>query len=292
VNDGYFVQQAATARPINFGPACGETGSPPFPDCTPRLQGDDRLVRTDLPVPVVHAISETDIELLFGIVGRQPDTPTFRYYEVAGAGHLTVHEGVEILPAGVLGPDPLFLEDLCLNPLNTTADGPVFMSYVFNALWEGLEQQVRRGRGLPSGVQMEVDSGGVVMRDGFGNGLGGVRLPALEVPIASYTPGNIADPSLPPFLQSLGNLACFLGSSVAPFDAATLDELYPTHGRYVSQTAGSANDLQRQGLLLPKDASKIKLAAAMSHVSCGLGFELVFVLPVVIGLRRGFARRR
>ncbi|UCE87723.1 MAG: hypothetical protein JSU66_08465, partial [Deltaproteobacteria bacterium] len=119
VNDGYFVQQAATARPINFGPACGAVGSPPYPDCTPRLQGGDRLVRTDLPVPVYHGNTETDISNLFGIVGRQDDTPTFRYYEVAGGGHLTVHVGIEVLPAGALGPDPLFLEDLCQFPLNT-----------------------------------------------------------------------------------------------------------------------------------------------------------------------------
>jgi hypothetical protein len=52
VNDGYFVQQAASARAINGGPACGSPGSFPFPFCRPVLQGSDRLVRTDLPVPV------------------------------------------------------------------------------------------------------------------------------------------------------------------------------------------------------------------------------------------------
>lgn len=285
VNDGYFVQQAASARPINFGPACGADGSPPYPNCTPRLEGDDRLVRTDLPVPVYHAITETDIEILFGAVGRQDDTPTFRYYEVAGGGHLTIHKDVEVLPAGTLGPDPLFLEDLCQFPLNTTGDGPVFYSYVANALWERMEDQVQRGQAPPAGVLMDLAGPNIVARDEFGNGQGGVRLPSMEVPVATYTPGNAADPSLPPFLQFIGNLACRLASSVTPLPAGTLPTLYPNHGSYVSQVATSANALQMEGLMLPKDAQKVKTAASMSTIGCGLGFELALLLPPLLWLR-------
>jgi hypothetical protein len=287
-NDGYFVQQAGTARSINFGPACGADGSPPFPDCTPRLVFPDNLVRTDLPVPVVHANSETDLEILFGTIGRQADTDTFRYYEVAGGGHLTIHKDVEVLPAGVVGPDPLFLEDLCQFPLNTTADGPVFVSYVFNALWENLEDQVKNGVEPPAGLQMDV-VGGVVQRDEFGNGLGGVRLPSMDVPTATYTPGNQADPNLPPFLQFIGNLACRLASSVTPFDPETLDELYPNHGSYVNPVTHAANQLRSDGFLLDRDRATIVTTAARSRIGCGIGFELVFLLPPLMWLYR---RRR
>ena len=288
VNDGYFIQQAATARDINFGPVCGAQGSPPFPDCTPELQFPDNLVRTDLPVPVVHAISETDIEILFGTVGRQADTDTFRYYEVAGASHLTVHKGTELIPAGVIGPDPLLLEDLCQFEINSTADGPVFFSYVLNALWDGLEDQVTSGTDMPDGRIMDV-LGGVVQRDAFGNGLGGVRPPSVEVPQATYTPGNSADPNLPPFLQQIGNLACFLASSVTPLDAATLDGLYPNHGIYVSQVIQSSNQARSDGFLLPKDRKKIVNAAAGSSIGCGMGFEVALLLPAWLWLR---GRRR
>jgi hypothetical protein len=266
-NDGYFVQQAATARTINSGPACGAAGSPPFPNCTPRLVGDDRLVRTDLPVPVYHANTETDISNLFGLAGRQDDTATFRYYEVAGGGHLTVHEGIEIIPAGVFGPNAISLDDLCLFPLNTTADGPVFVSHVWNALWENLEDQVRRGIAPPPGVQMDVDPGtGQVLRDEFGNGLGGIRLPSLEAPVATYRPGNVADANLPPLLQGIGNLACFTGSSAIPFDPDDVAELYPNHGSYVSAVAESVNALVSDGFLLPKDAATLKTSASQSDI--------------------------
>lgn len=290
-NDGYFIQQAATARPINFFPACGATGALPYPRCTPRLVGTDNLVRSDLPVPVVHAITETDIEVLFGTVGRQPDTENFRYYEIAGGSHLTVHDGVELLPAGIVGPDALGLSDLCLNDINSTADGPIFVSYAFNALWANLDRQVQVGRRPPHGRLMEVDSSGLVVRDAFGNGLGGVRLPGIEVPTATYTPGNVADPTLPLFLQSIGNLACFLASSVAPFDPALLLSMYPANEDYVTAVTRSANNLQMQGLLLNADAEAVKIAALNSGIGCGLGFELVFVLPVVMRLRRGLRRR-
>ena len=326
-NDGYFIQQAATARPINFGPVCGRAGVPPFPACTPRLQGADALVRTDLPVPVVHATSETDIEVLFGTVGRQADTPSFRYYEVAGGSHLTVHEGVEVLPAGLLGPNALLLEDLCQFPINSTADGPVFLSYVFNALWENLDRQVRSGqrgrhgrrgggafrhrqrdgdsdsdsdsdrRGRwrwqpPAGVVMETGPAGEILRDAFGNGLGGVRLPALDVPTATYTPGNSADPTLPPFLQGIGNLACRLASSVQPFDAATIDGLYADHRQYVRSVKRSARKLRRRGFLLSEDQATIVSDAVVSNVACGLGFELVAVVPAILWLRRRASAHR
>ncbi|MDJ0851037.1 MAG: alpha/beta hydrolase domain-containing protein [Myxococcota bacterium] len=322
LNDGYFVQANVFARRINGGPACGDAGSPPFPDCTPRLRDSDVFVRTDLPVPVVNALGETDVQALFGIAGRQPDTPTFRYYEMAGVAHLTVHVGVELIPANVLGPDPLFLEDLCENELNTSADGPVFGSYLMNAMWENMDRQVRGmrddddweaddddgegddddweaddddgeaddddgegddddgDRRPPPGLLLDVDADGVIQRDEFSNALGGVRLPAMDVPIATYDPPtNQADPNLPPFLQQIGNLACFLGGSTEPFDQALLDQLYPTQRTYVKQVRRAARALEKAGYLLPEDRKIIVQRAIDSGVGCGIGFELALVLP-------------
>jgi hypothetical protein len=265
VNDGYFVQSGANARPINFGPSCNDPASPPYPGCTPRLVFPDSLVRTDLPVPVYQAVTQTDVEILFGLIGRQPDTPTFRYYEIAGAAHLTVHSEIELIPAGVFGPNPILLEDLCQNEINSTADGPVFASYVLNALWERMQEQIASGSPPPAGVLMD-QTGGVLDRDALGNVTGGVRLPSMEAPVATYVSSNQADPALPPLLQQIGNLACFLGGSVLRFDDATLDELYRNQGAYVSQVAAAVNALKAQGLLLQSDASTVKRAAPKAGI--------------------------
>jgi hypothetical protein len=266
VNDGYFIQSGINARSINFGPRCGEEGSPAFPDCTPRLVYPDSLVRTDLPVPVYQVVTQTDFETLrFGTFGRQPDSDTYRYYEVAGGAHSTVHEDIELIPAGVFGPFPILLENLCAEPLNTTADGPVFVSYVFNALWERMSEQSRYGASPPDGQWMD-DLEGVLVRDDRGNVTGGVRLPSMEAPVATYVSSNEADSSLPPALVGIGNLACRLSGSVFPFDSETLDELYRNHGDYVNQVVKSSRSLYDQGLLLRRDAQTIRREAARSSV--------------------------
>lgn len=253
VNDGYFVQANIWARRINDDTSCDAPGADDFPDCRPLLQGDDAFVRRDLPVPVVQALTETDVVELFGTAGRQPDAPNYRYYEMAGTAHMTVHEGTEIIPDGVLN-GPIFLSDLCDSQMNSIADGPVFGSYLYNAMWENLDRQVRRRRKPPAGVVLDLDAAGEVARDEHGNALGGIRLPAIEVPIASYNPPtNKANPTLPALLKFIGNLACYLSGSVTPFSDEKIEELYPNRGQYVSKVARAANDLQRQGFLLRED---------------------------------------
>jgi hypothetical protein len=271
VNDGYFIQSNVHARPINFGPRCDDAGAPAFPECTPRLAHPDSLVRTDLPVPVYQVITQTDFETLnFNVLGRQPDTPSFRYFEVAGAAHNVVHKDIELVPAGLLGPDALGLADLCASAMNSTADGPVFASYVLNALWARMETHADfRGyyrivdRRVPAGQVMEAIDG-VLARDALGNVIGGVRLPALEAPTATYLSTNTASPDLPPALLAIGNLACRLSGSVLPFDQATLDALYPNPASYLVRVRQSVDALQRQGLLLPEDAAKVMSDAVRS----------------------------
>jgi len=282
VNDGYFIQAAGTARPINFQPDCASSGAPVYPDCTPRLAGDQRLVRTDLPVPVYRAQTETDMAGVLAGDTRQEDSENFRYYEMAGTAHTVIHKDVEVPGLGI------FLEDFCALPMNSLGDGPVLGSTLYNAMWDNMEQHVRKGRRPPHGEWIETEAGQIV-RDAWGNALGGIRLPMLEVPTATYGPSNSANPSLPPFLIPIANLQCRLSGTVTPFDDATLRALYPNLGTYVSQVALATNALSQAGFLLPEDAARIKLDAVRSKIGCGLGFELVLCVPALIWLRE---RRR
>ena len=272
VNDGYMIQSGINARPINFGTSCEEEGAPAFPDCTPRLVFPDSLVRTDLPVPVYQVVTQTDFETLrFGTRGRQDDTRFYRYYEVAGGAHSTVHKDIEIIPAGVFGPAPILLEDLCDAPINTTADGPVFVNHFLNALWQRMQEQVavRWLRPPPGRVMDDID--GALVRDDNNNVTGGVRLPSMEAPVATYVSTNSADPTLPPILQNIGNLACRLSGSVVPFEEATLDELYPRPRSYFGDVLRSVLQLYRERMILLDDAIAVLWDAIANPVGGGSG---------------------
>jgi hypothetical protein len=259
-NDGYFVQELSTARPINARPACGSAGAPAYPACTPQLAGRDRLVRTDLPVPVVRAMTETDIESPFGVLAndaRQKDTKHFRYYELAGTSHTAVHEGVDVIPGFFT------LEQACAHPQNTLADGPVFGAYLYNAMWSNLDRHARGGPPPPNGKPIDAEDGAIV-RDEWGNARGGLRLPELDVPVATYLPSNEVAANLPGILAAfrpLFALFCALTGSVFPFDAETLAALYPAPDDYVTPYERRLDWLVRRRFLLPEDAEVLRAAA-------------------------------
>ncbi len=295
VNDGYFVQAASSARPINFQPDCASATAPAYPACTPRLQGDDALVETNLPVPVLHSLTETDVPRGVARGVRQPDTSTYRLYEMAGVAHVTVHEGVDVIPG------LLTLEQTCLNPMNTSADGPVFGSYLLNSMWSKLDLHVTFGRPIPHGEPMEIDAFGDLVRDPHGNAKGGIRLPAVDVPIATYTGSNELDfAALPQFLQgqaNLLNLFCILAGSTFEFDQAKLATLYQSNDGYVRRVRRAANDLKDEGFLLRRAVNRIvadaEAADVMGEDGCGQGAGAAMALvPLAFWRSRRALRRR
>jgi len=266
LNDGYFIQaMAASGKP----PSSGSPGFGPSD-----LRG---YPRTDLPVPVVRAQTETDLVLFSAWAGRarqiDSDTPSFRYYELAGVAHNVVHD-VEVFS---IDGEPVLLGDLCAQPVNSGADGPVFGSYLYNAMWRNMEWQVRFGIEPPHGEPLQMEDGQIA-RDAFGNALGGVRLPALEVPLASYAPKNDPKPAceapgappppdcLPPEIPPIIGLACWLSGAVEPFERETLDELYPSKLGYLLRVLFETFELRRERFLLREDASKILWRALLADV--------------------------
>lgn len=261
-NDGYFIQAAFSARPINFGVACGSAGAPAYPACTPQLAGEARLVRSDLRVPVIRAQTETDMGSVasgFGVLAlgaRQSDTDFFRYYEMAGTAHNVVHKNIDVAGTGYT------LDDFCSGEINSFADGPVYGSFLYNAMWENMERQLTLGEPMPRARTLLVENGEIV-RDSLGNAVGGLRLPELDVPIASYAPSNTADPALPAFLQQIGSLVCRLSGTVTPLDPARLRDLYPTRHRYLRQYANRLAQLRGRRFLLREDAAWLREHAGL-----------------------------
>lgn len=276
---GYFFMGASSARAIRGGftalgdatsRTCGTAGALPYPDCVSPLTGLELRVRTDLPAPVYRGSSETD---LGDGSTRQDDADTspfasFRLIEVPATSHNVVHD-FEIAPG-------LPFAFLCVFLPYSLADGPIFGSHVWNAMWENMRIQVTQGVLPPYAPRVEI-AGGVIQRDGFQNAKGGVRLPELDVPTNSYfSPRNLGKPAcgapgappppgcVPPPLAFIASLACGLNGSYEPLPQETLDELYPNHGGYVKQIADHANELVKDRFLLPDDAELHRTAAGES----------------------------
>jgi hypothetical protein len=213
-----------------------------------------RLLRTDLDVKVFKILSETDVAGVQAAL-RQPDSDHYRKWEVAGAAHLDFHLRRELEPLQIRDGIPLPSTDCDLPPLSRI---PFF--YVANAATDHMVRWVTQNLAPPTAPEMELVPGtitpasAVVARDSFGNALGGLRLSQHAVPTATNTGLN----SGPGF--------CSLFGSYQPFDAATLNTLYPYHGTYVSQVTQAAHENLKDGYVVLEDAIATVLEAAQSEV--------------------------
>lgn len=105
-----------------------------------------------------------------------------------------------------------------------------------------MDRWVSDGIAPPSATFLEADPECIdAVVDEFGTPRGGVRTPYVDVPLATYPPLE-----LPP----------------DPFDAELLEELYGTHGNYLSQVGRDTNDLIKDRWVTQEDGQKIILEAA------------------------------
>ena len=88
--------------------------------------------------------------------------------------------------------------------------------------------------------------------DADGNDLGGIRLPELAVPLATYTGWNYR----PPSTGAPEEMASFIGSFF-PFPPAKIKTLYPTSADYYARIQSAATALAAQRLLLNRDIPRL-----------------------------------
>jgi hypothetical protein len=222
-------------------------------------------LRTDLTIPVIKVLSETE---RFSS-RREPDSTKVRVWTVAGSTH---SEQYSLLSRAAFLKRDLNLE--AVDACDTPARSRVEIRYVYNAATDWLVRWLRTGAAPPRGPQLQFDEtaaplapapGGrgqagpaekPVKRDAHGNILGGIRLAELEAPVA---------------LESAE--LCGLGGTHVPFDAATLNRLYPTHASFVARVTAASRAAVNAGFLLAEDAAQSIAAAKRSiyglQLTCG-----------------------
>jgi Alpha/beta hydrolase domain len=221
-------------------------------------------IRDDLGVPVLVFQTETDV-FNSNLNARQPDTNTYRLWEVAGTAHFDFY-GLTIGPAdtgdgqgavAVLDsmqhptnqPNPFFT---CNAPINT---GPAH--FVLDAAFFWLNQWVADGALPPIAPRLETTgvSPVVFATDANGNVLGGIRTPAVDAPIAKLS--GLGPP---------GQQFCASFGTTVPFTPSQLAALYKSHGQFVSAWSQATDAAHAAGFLVGADAEELQSAAAQSDV--------------------------
>lgn len=217
-------------------------------------------IRADVDVPVLTFETETDLTFLDYFHARQDDSANFRLWEVAGTAHYDTYGlGVGNTDVGtspevaavVVTTDPVPGIIHCDTPINS---GP--QHWVVNAAMSALIRWVKTGKAPKSAPRLDVSAGPPVAInvDAHGNGLGGIRTPQVDVPIATFTG------------EQDGSILCRLFGTTTPFDDTTLALLYPTQKAFASEWKKATKRAMKAGWLVNADAKLLKKWAASADV--------------------------
>jgi hypothetical protein len=245
VLDGFVIQANPTPSAIS------RCGSGPGAN-------DPRRMTRNVGVPVIRMVPEGDVPAAYALRREDNDAPNdrFRWYEVAAAPrmdiryyqHMPVMEdqtksGEDALP----GNWPLTYT--CGAPVIGLLELPVFQ-VAMNAAFHNIDQWARNGTAPPRVERMPVKDPGTpqatVAADQYGNGLGGIRSPHVDVPVATY------------YTHSPGQGTCRnIGYKVA-FDWSRLETLYGSSKNYAAKVNEKIDQLVKEKWLLPSDAKRLR----------------------------------
>ena len=273
-----FVGQATLADGVTvydgIVSVSGAGRTTPISQCVPATEYEDP--RSFLPskhIPFMRIDAQADIFGLGGYLWSQPedsDDPEagYRRYEIAGAPHgpafITSYQPAtaDIEKAGLPEFPTAVYAYGCVEPRANSLP----RQYIEPAMFTNMENWVKYGTRPPlaepihmiDGVGSETSLFGEPINasfelDEFGNVLGGVRSPYVDVPFATYqtpTPGNLKE----------GYPYCWSFGYEDLFGTEQLGDLYATplaHQNYVAQVKRSVQKMVRGRWVLPEDAQKI-----------------------------------
>ena len=225
--------------------------------CGAGLVDGRQPVVPDTAPPTMWVNSELEGRFLPG-----PDSTRFRIWEIAGSSHIGNYATTQAAatmardeasvggsPTPGIGWNPDAQRQYgerasrpCLNLF------PLHHSMIAAA--EALRNWIVTGT-PPQSARYE-RNGSAMARDGDGNVRGGVRLPPIDVPVATYAGADCSPPTI-------------MGST-HKFDPARLASLYPTHDDYVEKMATSTRNALGRGWMLQREAAEMMSLAKAAPI--------------------------
>lgn len=190
-------------------------------------------IRDDNGVPVM--IVATECEARFNLPVRQPDSATLRFWEIAGAAHQSPSQAQTFALM-------MMRDGLPAAPAHDDRNA-VEWRYVSDAALRALRRWVTEGVAPPVVPRIEFDAGGTLQRDALGNAAGGLRVPELEAPVATYRGERDDNSGNPDWLQG----------RTTPLDSVLLRELYPAQAAHAEAWTGAVERLVDAQLVLRED---------------------------------------
>jgi len=190
-------------------------------------------IRTDIDAKVIVVNSETETQAYS--VARQPDSKTFRFWEVAGTSHVS-------------------------SPRRANTPGmenPNWHSFqpVYSASLRHMHNWLKDGTAPPKMPLVEMVGDTMeIARDEDGNAKGGIRLPELAVPSATHTGSGKRVPG--------GNRFASLYGNAVDFSDEKLAGLYSDQSAFMADYDKALENSVDQGMILVEDAPAIREAAA------------------------------
>jgi hypothetical protein len=211
--------------------------------------------RTDLATKIFQVVSEREVKS--GAYRRIANSDNHHTWEIAGAAH----SGYD----SYLYRKPITSRDGLVASSIECSIKPVFSRiptvYALNAAYDHLVRWVKSGTPPPTAPLIEGEflpppsTTFNIARDARGNALGGLRLPQIDVPIAT---NNGADNGGPAF--------CVLYGYFTLFDDATLQSLYPSHHAYFNAFKKATYKALKAGYIVKEDVEEMLLEAANSDI--------------------------
>lgn len=203
-------------------------------------------------VPIIGVLTQGEVVASQPFLRDDSDDPAdrFRIYEIAGAAHIDAAPYIALPTvadqnaAGQAQGTPQWPFNARCEPEIPLQQFPL-QSYVLNGAFANLDTWVRKGTAPPHAERVMLKDGKVAL-DEYGNGLGGVRSPYVDVPTATY------------FTTAPGPGTCReLGYDVK-FDWARLDAMYGSFKKYSGKVAQSIDRMAKDRYITEPDAKRMR----------------------------------